>query len=105
MGRPRKKVSSVEEYGLFRCTSCGEEWDTPINHFFRTSSSLYAANDKYFPVCKKCLQQKFEEYTRRFDEKEATKMGQNARNTVLKHYNQPIITAKYIEFYKEISSV
>ena len=74
MGRPRKKVSSVEEYGLFRCTSCGEEWDTPINHFFRTSSSLYAANDKYFPVCKKCLQQKFEEYTRRFDEKEATKI-------------------------------
>ncbi|WP_141116792.1 N,N'-diacetylbacillosaminyl-diphospho-undecaprenol alpha-1,3-N-acetylgalactosaminyltransferase [Campylobacter devanensis] len=39
------------------------------------------------------------------DEKEATKMGQNARNTVLKHYNQPIITAKYIEFYKEIASV
>ena len=39
------------------------------------------------------------------NEKEATKMGQNARNTVLKHYNQPIITAKYIEFYKEIASV
>lgn len=39
------------------------------------------------------------------NEKQAKKMGLNARSAVLKYYNQQVITAQYIEFYKEIAGV
>ena len=35
----------------------------------------------------------------------ATKMGQNAHQIAQINYNQPIITAKYIKFYKELAGV
>ena len=39
------------------------------------------------------------------DENLANYMGQNGRKMVLSHYNQPLITAKYIKFYKELAGV
>ncbi|MCR8678878.1 MULTISPECIES: N,N'-diacetylbacillosaminyl-diphospho-undecaprenol alpha-1,3-N-acetylgalactosaminyltransferase [Campylobacter] len=35
----------------------------------------------------------------------ATKMGKNARDIVLANYNQPLITTKYIKFYKALAGV
>lgn len=39
------------------------------------------------------------------DDNLANYMGQNGRKMVLSHYNQPLITAKYIKFYKELAGV
>lgn len=70
----KKKVVTTmkpEDNKVYRCLSCGVEYDNPVNKFFKTTSRMYDYNDKYYPVCRKCLEKKFEEYRNRYGEHKA----------------------------------
>lgn len=52
-----------------KCVSCGHEYPNAQNHFLKIPySSLWANNDNYCPICVKCLNEKFEEYRKLYDE-------------------------------------
>lgn len=48
-GRPRKNV--------FVCCSCGAEYIKQDGNFITSSSSLFAANNGFVPICKNCLEE------------------------------------------------
>ena len=54
-GRPVK-------YALVKCTRCGEEHSVRSQNFTRTQSPLYAENDRFLPICKKCVREIFDTY-------------------------------------------
>ena len=58
---------TINDTKIYRCTKCGAEHENPINKFYKSTwSQLYNDNDKYCPVCKKCLNELFDEYSRRY---------------------------------------
>ena len=65
----KKKATNVDvSEKIFKCFMCGVEKMNPVGMFFKTTSKLYAYNDHYFPVCRSCLDRKFDEYRIRYDE-------------------------------------
>lgn len=38
----------------YKCTCCGSGWDNAKNHFSKSTSSLYQANDGYLNICNDC---------------------------------------------------
>lgn len=58
---------TISDGKIYRCTMCGSEHENPINKFYKSTwSQLWNDNDKYCPVCKKCLDKLFDEYSRRY---------------------------------------
>lgn len=45
----------------FRCTCCGKTYKVQKSNFPHTLSPLYAKNDGYLPICKKCIDQYYEQ--------------------------------------------
>jgi len=45
---------------VYRCTCCGNPYDTQRNNFPVSYSQLFAGWGGYFPVCKKCMKQYYE---------------------------------------------
>lgn len=77
--RSSKKISAkdkaADEYNKsYKCMMCGTEYAEPLGKFYKTKSSMYAANDGFYPICQECLRKKFDEYVHRFDERTATIM-------------------------------
>lgn len=52
---PKKKPITT-----YRCTSCGATFNTQRGHFYSTRSPLYAANGGYLPVCKDCVETRYQ---------------------------------------------
>lgn len=76
MGRKPKVVAPEppeikNDIKLYKCVCCGKETDTPKGTFYKSQSSMFEANDGYAPLCQKCAQAKFEEFSNRFDERTA----------------------------------
>ena len=72
---PRKKkvidqdiiLEGTENKKTFKCLRCGKEYDVAVGHFYKiTYSSLWKANDCYAPICKDCVNEMFDEYSRKF---------------------------------------
>lgn len=54
---------------IYKCSSCGASYSNPLGYFLKIPySPLWVSNDKYCPICTKCLNEKFEEYRRVYDE-------------------------------------
>ena len=54
---------------IYKCISCGSSYSNPLGYFLKIPySPLWVSNDKYCPICTKCLNEKFEEYRRVYDE-------------------------------------
>lgn len=73
----RKRTTNVSKEVLeaYKCVSCGKEYQTAFKHFCKVNNShLWDSNDKYCPICIDCLNAKFEEYRKRYDEKTAILM-------------------------------
>ncbi len=43
-----------EEEPFYKCSCCGNEWNTQKRHFSRTKSPLYQANNGYITICNDC---------------------------------------------------
>jgi hypothetical protein len=72
---PRKKkvidqdiiLEGTENKKTFKCLRCGKEYDVAVGHFYKiTYSQLWKANDCYAPICKDCVNEMFDEYSRKF---------------------------------------
>lgn len=72
---PRKKkvidqdiiLEGTENKKTFKCLRCGKEYDVAVSHFYKiTYSQLWKANDCYAPICKDCVNEMFDEYSRKF---------------------------------------
>lgn len=72
---PRKKkvidqdiiLEGTENKKTFKCLRCGTEHDVAVGHFYKiTYSPLWKANDCYAPLCKACVNEMFDEYSRKF---------------------------------------
>lgn len=67
--KPKVVTDLVSPEGtIYKCMKCGVEHHNPVNKFFKTKSKLYEQNDMYYPVCISCLNEKFNEYTKRYNE-------------------------------------
>lgn len=49
---PRHYVT--EDDKKFKCTCCGESWNTQKSHFCKTASPLYQSNNGYLTICNDC---------------------------------------------------
>ena len=63
-GRPPKDRSAV-------CSRCGVEYSAKERHFNRSNSPLFFYNDRYLPVCRKCLVEMYEQYLGEFKDDRA----------------------------------
>ena len=72
---PRKKkvieegtlIEGTENKKSFKCLRCGKEYDMAVGHFYKNTYGLYKANDNYVPICQDCVNELFDDYSRRFD--------------------------------------
>lgn len=48
---PRSNQTVDKKY---KCSCCGASWDNPKNHFSKSASPLYQANDGYINICNTC---------------------------------------------------
>ena len=75
MPRKSKEVDKNEnlEYDyVYRCTECGFETTKPNGKFYKSLySTSYKHNNQYCHICKACLIQKFENYSKKYDEETA----------------------------------
>jgi len=63
------KQDVIEE--IYTCLSCGSVYQKQEGNFFKsTFSQLWNYNNKYFPVCKVCIEKMFKEYTDRYQSEE-----------------------------------
>ena len=58
---------------IYRCCRCGAEYENPVGHFYMVKySELYKKNDRYAPLCKECVNELFDVFSRRYhDDKTA----------------------------------
>lgn len=54
MSLPKKRPNTT-----YRCVCCGDTYSAQRGNFYSTHSALYAANGGYLPVCKKCVDIRF----------------------------------------------
>lgn len=59
--------NAYDDTHVYKCLSCGAEHENPTGKFYKSSwSKLWLANDRYCPVCKTCLTEMFDEYSRKY---------------------------------------
>ena len=66
---PIKKIeaSTTGEGHEFRCVRCGAIHTNPANTFYKSRwSDQYVANDGYCPICRKCVDELYDTYSRRY---------------------------------------
>lgn len=49
-----KKYSSDDPPKVFKCTCCGQSWDSPKGRFNKSKSPLYSGNEGYVHICNDC---------------------------------------------------
>ena len=58
----------------FHCTMCGKKYTVQKGNFYYSQSPLYAGNEQYMSICKRCVDNLFEDYKEGLgDEEEAVK--------------------------------
>ena len=65
------KKTATKDQEIFKCLRCGKEHKDAVGRFFKAKNKMYAGNSDYYPICQSCLNEKFEEYRRRYDERTA----------------------------------
>ena len=69
---PRKKKTmdsdaDTREVLIYKCLRCGMEYDSPTPHFYMVKySELYIKNDRRIPLCKECVGDLFNTYSKRY---------------------------------------
>lgn len=65
---PQRKTDSrpnikrrVERDGYYCCV-CGEKYQKQVSNFFASQSPLYKGNNKFLPICRRCLNELFDHY-------------------------------------------
>ena len=48
------KSQTLKEEKKYKCTCCGNSWDTQKNHFSKSSSVLYQSSSGYINICNDC---------------------------------------------------
>ncbi len=59
---PRQTANSA------KCVCCGENYPGKQDHFYKTGSTLFTANDGYTPYCRNCVNQLFDYYKEKYDD-------------------------------------
>lgn len=60
---------------IYKCLCCGHEYRKQDGNFFKSLySKLWAENNNYVPVCKKCLETLYKEFSERYDSESALKI-------------------------------
>lgn len=55
---------------IYRCSCCGHKYPKQEGNFNVSKSPIYAGNNGYVTICKKCLYKLFEQYVKFFDKDE-----------------------------------
>lgn len=51
----------------YRCLRCGDIWENPIGHFYKSPwSDSFEKNSRYVPLCKKCVTELFDTYEKKY---------------------------------------
>lgn len=88
-GRP-KKVAPKE----YKCLCCGRSWETTQKFYTNKFSSILKANDGAVPICKDCVDELFENYTKKYNSVRKALM-------VIMHYlDMPFIRELYDDVRK-----
>jgi DNA-directed RNA polymerase subunit RPC12/RpoP len=59
--------SDTREVVIYRCLRCGKEYDSPTPHFYMAKySELYIKNDRRAPLCRTCVSELFNTYSKRY---------------------------------------
>lgn len=65
--KPKKAAEVAVSDATYTCLSCGNTYKKQDGYFFKTTwSQLWNYNNKYFPVCKSCMDKMFQEYSARY---------------------------------------
>jgi hypothetical protein len=51
------KYQTIKEEKKYKCTCCGNSWDTQKSHFSMSKSPLYQCNNGYINICNDCRDQ------------------------------------------------
>lgn len=62
MGRPRKIIPKI-----FHCLRCDKTTESDREFFKNKSSQLYLANDGCVSICKNCIEELFDSYTKKYN--------------------------------------
>lgn len=55
------KIDAVEDKTGFNCVCCGKQYKVQKTNFPHTLSPLYAGNDGYLPICKRCVDRYYDQ--------------------------------------------
>ncbi|MPL95067.1 hypothetical protein SDC9_41230 [bioreactor metagenome] len=60
-------TEDTREVLTYKCLRCGKEYDSPSPHFYMVRySELYIKNDRRAPLCRECVKELFETYSKRY---------------------------------------
>lgn len=108
-----RKSDQIDDDRQYVCVSCGEVFDNAYGKFYKVNSShLWDHNNKYCPICTKCLKRMFDEAELRFGTKTAMiiichyldapfsnalydSMNENNQNFTIGTYTKMLNTAQY----------
>lgn len=75
MARKAKVADPIDNFDdshTYKCHRCGAEYENPVGKFYKSQwSDSFVKNSRYVPLCKKCVQEKFEEYEKKYGTKTA----------------------------------
>lgn len=70
MARKAKVADPIDNFDdshTYKCHRCGAEYENPVGKFYKSQwSDSFDKNSRYVPLCKKCVQEKFEEYEKKY---------------------------------------
>lgn len=59
--------ADTREVLVYKCLRCGKEYDSPTPHFYMSKySELFIKNDRRVPLCRECVKELFEMYSKRY---------------------------------------
>lgn len=79
------------EQTVFYCTACGKSFAKQATNFLKTQSPLFAGNNGYAPICKKCIEKYYNNLVDFFSGNEEKAMDRCASLLDL-YYNDKIFT-------------
>lgn len=75
MARKEKVVDlddNFDDSHIYTCLACGKSWENPVGHFYVSKwSESFVKNSRYAPICKKCVQEMFDSYEKKYDTRTA----------------------------------
>jgi hypothetical protein len=66
-------TDNFDDSHTYKCLRCGAEHENPVGKYYKSQwSELYLKNDRFVPICKKCVEELFTGYEKKYGTETAT---------------------------------